>query len=318
MDALDAIFARRSIGRLEPPAPTPDELELILRAAAAAPDHNVLRPLRMVVLAGGAKDAFGAVLADAYVARCNASVPAVAPVPAKVQKERTKLGRAPLVVVVAATDTTDGRLNYAEQEWAAAAAAQNAMLATTALGYGSMWRTGDPAFDPNVKRALGLRDTDTIIGFLYIGTVLAERRVEPNQPDLTGLVTHWAAPALRYDQRPLDSSPVHTADLPATPTRDRSIPANAWVEAPSVLLRLGDDIGQAGDITYKRRIGKWLLWRAGPATDGDARYLAVAADDLANAWTFRLFPDGSGTGVGPSGATHERFRTWKEDLRDAS
>jgi len=83
-------------------------------------------------------------------------------------------------------------------------------------------------------------------------------------------------------------------------------------------LHLGDDIGSADDITYKRRIGRWLLWRAGPATDADACYLAVAADDLGDTWTFRLFPDGSGMGVGPSGTTHQRFRTWKEDLRDAS
>ena len=121
---------------------------------------------------------------------------------------------------------------------------------------------------------------------------------------------------LRYDQRPIDPTPVHTADLPATPIRDRSIPATAWIEAPAVLLTLGDDIGVADDITYKRRIGRWLLWRAGPATDADARYLAVAADDLTDAWTFRLFADGSGEGVGPSGAAHQRFRTWKEDLRD--
>jgi hypothetical protein len=30
-----------------------------------------------------------------------------------------------------------------------------------------------------------------------------------------------------------------------------------------------------------------------------------------------LFPDGSGDGVGPSGERHGRFRSWKEDLRDA-
>jgi len=68
---------------------------------------------------------------------------------------------------------------------------------------------------------------------------------------------------------------------------------------------------------YKRRIGRWLLWRAGPATAADARYLAIAADDLTVLHTFRLFPDGTGEGTGPSGTSHTRFRTWKEDLRDA-
>jgi hypothetical protein len=118
------------------------------------------------------------------------------------------------------------------------------------------------------------------------------------------------------DERPIDPTPVHTADLPPTPTRDRTIPAGAWIEAPEELRHLGDDIGRP-TVAYKRRIGPWLLWRAGPASKADARYWAGHADDLEQTFTFRLRPDGSGEGVGPSGTRHERFRTWKEDLRDS-
>jgi hypothetical protein len=120
-------------------------------------------------------------------------------------------------------------------------------------------------------------------------------------------------PALPADERPIDPTPVHTAELPATPIRDRNIPAEAWIEAPAELLHLGDDIGQPV-ITYKRRLGRWLLWRAGPATRADARYLAIDADDLQRHHAFRLFPDGTGEGSGPSGERHVRFRAWKEDL----
>jgi hypothetical protein len=122
------------------------------------------------------------------------------------------------------------------------------------------------------------------------------------------------AAALPADERPIDPTPVHTADLPPTPIRDRNIPAQAWIEAPPVLLTSGDDIGRPA-ITYKRRIGRWLLWRAGPAVKADARYVALAADDLSQHYLFRLFPDGSGAGTGPSGRTHDRFREWKEDLK---
>jgi hypothetical protein len=122
--------------------------------------------------------------------------------------------------------------------------------------------------------------------------------------------------ALPADERPLDPTPVHTADLPLTPVRDRNIPAEAWVEAPDALLRLGNDIGSPA-ITYKRRIGPWLLWRAGPAVKADARYWVGHIDDLTRQFTFRLFPDGTGSGTGPSGTDHQRFRTWKEDLRDS-
>jgi hypothetical protein len=44
--------------------------------------------------------------------------------------------------------------------------------------------------------------------------------------------------------------------------------------------------------------------------------MAIAADDLSRRFTFRLHPDGRGSGGGPDGRTHERFRTWKESLRD--
>lgn len=120
--------------------------------------------------------------------------------------------------------------------------------------------------------------------------------------------------ALPYDERPRDDTPVHTDDLPATPQRDRNIPASAWIEAPPELLTLGDDLPGTPEADYKRRIGTWLLWRAGPATKADARYLAIDARDLTNTNAFRLFPDGTGDGAGPSGTRHTRFREWKEDL----
>lgn len=122
------------------------------------------------------------------------------------------------------------------------------------------------------------------------------------------------APALRYDQRPADHTPIHTEALPATPTRDRNIVASAWVEAPAELLQLGDDLPGRPQAEYKRRIGDWLLWRAGPAAGGDARYWAGHADNLTSQHTFRLYPDNTGDGAGPSGRRHVKFRSWKEDL----
>jgi len=187
VDALDAIFSRRSVGRLLDPAPSPSELQTILEAGAAAPDHGCLKPFRFVVLQGEAKDGFGRVLSTAYVARCDAINAAVDP--AALEKERTKLGRAPVVVVVCAVRQEVRKVPWEEQEDAAAAAAQNILLAATALGYGSMWRTGEPAYDPIVKDALGLGPDDAIVGFLYLGT--SPREAERRVPPLDGLVVEW-------------------------------------------------------------------------------------------------------------------------------
>ena len=48
------------------------------------------------------------------------------------------------------------------------------------------------------------------------------------------------------------------------------MPAERWVEAPDALRTLGADLGIAL-VAYKRRIGRYLLWRAGPARGADGR-----------------------------------------------
>lgn len=175
MGALDAIHTRRSHVRLVEPAPQGADLEALLAAAAAAPDHGRLRPWRFYTLAGDTKDAFGQVLADAYRRRCEFE--GVEPDGTKLTKERTKLGRAPLVVVAGCVPV-ESPIPEIEQILATAAAVQNLLLAATALGYGSMWRTGDPVYDPTVKVALGLRSGDTIVGFIYLGTPLGATPLE--------------------------------------------------------------------------------------------------------------------------------------------
>jgi hypothetical protein len=119
------------------------------------------------------------------------------------------------------------------------------------------------------------------------------------------------------EARPVVTHDVHTEDLPPLPQRDSLIPADRWPEAPPELRSLGADFG-VDLVAYKRRIGRYLLWRAGPAVHADARYMALASDDLAEQYTFRLFADGTGSGVGADGVSHTRFRTWKESLRDSS
>ena len=81
------------------------------------------------------------------------------------------------------------------------------------------------------------------------------------------------------------------------------------------LLALGEEIGET-QVLYLRQLGPFLIWRAGPGTTRSAtRWMALDVGDLARRFTFRQDDGGSGHGEGPSGRAHDRFRTWKEDLR---
>lgn len=193
VDVLTAIRQRRSISRLVDPGPDAEEMEAILRAATCAPDHGTLRPWRFVVLVGEAKDAFGPMLAAATEAEYLDR--GVEPEAAKIEKDRHKMERAPLMVAVACEYSASEKVPRREQFAAAAAAVQNACLAATALGYGSMWRTGPNASNPHVKSALGLTDGCDIVGFLYLGTIAEDKAKVPNQGSLDGVVTWWEPPA---------------------------------------------------------------------------------------------------------------------------
>ena len=184
MQVIDALVKRHSARALTAPAPDEGALELIFASAAAAPDHGRLRPWRFIVIQGDALGRFGDLLADQLRRQHPSSSEE------SLQRERQKARRAPMIVVVAAICTPGGKIPVIEQTLAAGAAAQNVMLAALALGFNSMWKTGAPAYDEQVKTALGLEAKDAIVGFLYVGTD-ASKPDTPPRPDWRDLVRHW-------------------------------------------------------------------------------------------------------------------------------
>jgi nitroreductase len=190
MNPIDALLQRRSVSprKFGDRGPTDDELDLMLRAGARAADHGSLLPWRFVVVRGEARARLGEVFAQARAARDPAARPA------DLDKERAKPLRAPLMIAVgAALQHEHATVRAVDQEHAAAAAAQNILLAAWTLGYGAMWLTGSNAHDPAVKTALGLRAADVIVGFLYIGALREGSLSElPATPvDLAPLRIDW-------------------------------------------------------------------------------------------------------------------------------
>jgi nitroreductase len=185
MDAMDLLLGRHSASRLVAPGPDRPALEAMLRAALRAPDHGRLRPWRFVVIPESRRDAFGELLARSLQSR----EPDVAP--EELARERGKAMRAPVIVAAAARLRRSHKIPEIEQIISAGAAAENLMLAARALGFGAMWKTGGPAYDPEVKRALGLEAEDAIVGFLYLGTEAGDPS-PARRPSLEEHVSVWA------------------------------------------------------------------------------------------------------------------------------
>ena len=180
MDAIEALMGRVSPAQLVEPGPDEAQLRVLLAAAVRAPDHGRMQPWRFVLVEGEARKRLGEVMAQSLKRR-EPEAPE-----GKLDAERKKPLRAPLVVVVAAAVTENPKVPGIEQVIAAGAAAQNMLVAAHALGLGGFWRTGATAYDPEVKRALGLAKQDAIVGFIYIGNVgLAGKAVPANPAEVT-------------------------------------------------------------------------------------------------------------------------------------
>ncbi len=92
-----------------------------------------------------------------------------ATIEAMIAKERHKPLRSPVLIVVVAEHPTLPNVLEIENIEATAAAVQNMLLAAEEIGLAAMWRTGDAAFDPRVKRWLGIAPEDAIVAFVYLG-----------------------------------------------------------------------------------------------------------------------------------------------------
>ena len=167
MTIFETIKNRRSIGKMTDQRPTRAQIEHILEAATHAPNHHKVEPWKFIVLAGKARAELGAIMANSLAKRLGDTANDKAQ--ALLNKERTKLLRSPIVIVVAAEQPHQPNVLAIENIEAVAAAVQNMLLTAEEIGLAAMWRTGDAAFDPHVKQWLGLAPEDHIVAFVYLG-----------------------------------------------------------------------------------------------------------------------------------------------------
>jgi nitroreductase len=167
METLEAIRTRRTVGKSSGDVSREAITELI-EAATWAPNHKLTQPWRFTVITGSAREKLGEVWGREAAANAEPAVRA-----AVMEGEARKPLRAPAVIVVS-TRTDANPVTAEEDLTATAAAVQNLLLAAHAKGLSAAWKTGKIVHNAEVKRFLGIDQSDRVIAFVYLGAVAKE------------------------------------------------------------------------------------------------------------------------------------------------
>lgn len=178
------LLNRSSEPRLDSPAPDRAVLDRAFQCAARAPDHALLKPWRYLVIEGDALAKLGDVFAGASANNATEK---------ELEKARNAPLRAPMVIVGIASPKPHPKVPEVEQILAAGNGMTLLSLALNDAGFGTMWRTGPAAYAYSVHEELGLGEGELIVGFLYTGSVVAEKPAVP-RPQTGEFVEHWHGP----------------------------------------------------------------------------------------------------------------------------
>ncbi len=170
--AATLIHARCTVlpKRLVAPGPDRRQLEAILGAAAAAPDHGELLPWRFVLVPQRSRAALAAVFEQSLLERDPAATAQ------QCGQAREKAFRAPLLLLaIARLDGGGAEVPASERLLSAGCALQNMLLMATALGFGSALTSGKALQSPGLSRLFSLQREEQPLCFLSVGTALAHR-----------------------------------------------------------------------------------------------------------------------------------------------
>ena len=155
---LDAVQHRHSYPLVTSTAPSREELEELVRAAAGGADHGALTPWRLITLRGEARERLG----GAFVVASDATGDAAARLAAKPL-------RASLLIAVVAVHLPSIKVAEWEQDAAASGVAHLLSLLLDEAGWGVMWRTGPLMRSEPVHTMHGLAANEKLLGWLYVG-----------------------------------------------------------------------------------------------------------------------------------------------------
>ncbi|CUH76769.1 Putative NAD(P)H nitroreductase YdjA [Tritonibacter multivorans] len=182
--ALEFLLTRRSrpAKTLVAPAPTRDQLQEILTAAARTPDHGMLVPWRFIVIEKGAMARL-ADLTEATGQRLGKS-------PEDITKGRSQFDLGQLAVVVVEVQRETEKFPPVEMTYSAGAVCLSLLNAALAAGWGANWLSGWASHDADFrKEAFGLGANERIAGIVHIATE-GPRPPERPRPDLAAITSY--------------------------------------------------------------------------------------------------------------------------------
>ncbi|HCH70470.1 MAG TPA: NAD(P)H nitroreductase [Colwellia sp.] len=179
MTSIELLLQRQSMPLLTTPAPNPHDLEKIIAAGMRVPDHACLQPWHFTVITGDGLQRFSDLLVH-----CSDSASA------NLTRIAKKPFRAPMIIVVSTEFVQHEKVPTQEQLISAGCCAHAMQMASVALDYGAMWRTGGLAYNAKIKQGLAIKEHDEIVGFLYIGTPCKEQALKTTK-SFEKKVSYW-------------------------------------------------------------------------------------------------------------------------------
>jgi nitroreductase len=168
------------------PGPSTEEIETLLTIASRVPDHGKLAPWRFLLFEGAGRERAGAVAAGLL----QSDDPSVSE--SRLEAERTRFSRAPLVIGVISRAGPHVKIPEWEQVLSAGAACMNLVIAANAMGYVAAWLTEWCAYDRRFCSAIGLGVDEKMAGFVHIGRANMKSEDRP-RPALAAIVSRFEA-----------------------------------------------------------------------------------------------------------------------------
>lgn len=187
MDVLEAIKTRRSIGKVTDQQVPKELIEKIIEAGTFAPNRYLTEPWRFFVISGNGRKKLSQVMED--IALQSGVNQDSEEGKKKLEKERNKPFRAPVIIAVAAEVTENEKVLRIEEIGAVDAAIENMLLAAHGLGLASYWKTGKACYSPKMKEFFNLKDKDELLAFIYLG--YADMEKKPPHKKSVHELTKW-------------------------------------------------------------------------------------------------------------------------------